>query len=158
MVQDGGWWKIRQMPLYDPVTYITKHHLEGTHIGKCLQIHYFSSITKSLKLLEVTRLILHGHMTWRHLSQLHRIIFKNRLALRVIEIRPVFTWQEVRRIDYKGPWERSLGGSAVECLPLAQGVILETQDRVPHRAPYGEPASPSACISASLSGLSWINK
>ena len=28
-----------------------------------------------------------------------------------------------------------LGGSAVEHLPSAQGVILETWDRVPHRAP-----------------------
>lgn len=34
--------------------------------------------------------------------------------------------------------------------PTAQGVILETQDRVPHRAPFMEPASPSA----SVSGLS----
>ena len=33
----------------------------------------------------------------------------------------------------------------------AQGVILETWDRVPHRAPRMEPASPSACVSASLS-------
>ena len=36
-------------------------------------------------------------------------------------------------------------------LPSAQGVILETQDRVPHQTPCMEPASPSACISASLS-------
>ena len=34
--------------------------------------------------------------------------------------------------------------------PLAQGVILETWDRVPRRAPHREPASLSACISASL--------
>ena len=33
---------------------------------------------------------------------------------------------------------------------LAQGVILETWDRVPRRAPCMEPASPSACVSASL--------
>ena len=43
-----------------------------------------------------------------------------------------------------------LGGSAVEPLPSAQGVILETQDRVPHRVPCREPASPSACASAPL--------
>ena len=46
-------------------------------------------------------------------------------------------------------------------LPLAQGLILETQDRVPRQAPYMEPASPSACASASLSlslCLSQINK
>ena len=36
-------------------------------------------------------------------------------------------------------------------LPSAQGVILETQDRVPRQAPCVEPASPSACVSASLS-------
>ena len=35
-------------------------------------------------------------------------------------------------------------------LPSAQGVILETQDRVPRQAPGMEPASPSACVSASL--------
>ena len=47
------------------------------------------------------------------------------------------------------PWG-SLGGSAVERLPLAQGVILESRDQVPHRAPCMEPASPSACVSATL--------
>ena len=36
-------------------------------------------------------------------------------------------------------------------LPLAQGVILKTQDRVPCRAPCMEPASPSTGVSASLS-------
>ena len=35
--------------------------------------------------------------------------------------------------------------------PSARSVILETRDRVPHRAPRMEPASPSACVSASLS-------
>ena len=35
--------------------------------------------------------------------------------------------------------------------PSAEGRILETRDRVPHRAPCIEPASPSACVSASLS-------
>ena len=34
--------------------------------------------------------------------------------------------------------------------PSAQGLILETRDRVPRRAPCMEPASPSACVSASL--------
>ena len=45
----------------------------------------------------------------------------------------------------------SLGGSAVQHLPLAQGTILESWDRVPRRAPGMESASPSACVSASLS-------
>ena len=43
------------------------------------------------------------------------------------------------------------GGSAVWRLPLAQGMILESQDQVLHRAPGMEPASPSACVSAFLS-------
>ncbi|CAD7681054.1 unnamed protein product [Nyctereutes procyonoides] len=42
-------------------------------------------------------------------------------------------------------------------LPSAQGLILETRDRVPHRAPCMEPASPSACVSAPLS-VSLMNK
>ena len=43
-----------------------------------------------------------------------------------------------------------LGGSLVERLPLAQVVILGSWDRVPHRAPCGEPASLSAYVSASV--------
>ena len=37
-----------------------------------------------------------------------------------------------------------------ERLPSAQGVILESGDEVPRQAPCMEPASPSACVSASL--------
>ena len=44
-----------------------------------------------------------------------------------------------------------LGGLAVERLPLARVVTLGSWDRVPHRVPCMEPASPSACVSASLS-------
>ena len=47
--------------------------------------------------------------------------------------------------------EGSLGGAVVWRLPLAQGAILETRDRIPRRAPCMEPASPSAYVSASLS-------
>ena len=43
-----------------------------------------------------------------------------------------------------------VGGSGVEHLLLAQGVILGSRDRVPPRAPCEEPASPSAYVSASL--------
>ena len=43
--------------------------------------------------------------------------------------------------------------------PAAQGVILETRDRAPRRALCMEPASPSACVSASLSlCMSLMNK
>ena len=31
--------------------------------------------------------------------------------------------------------------------PLAQGMILETWNRVPRQAPYMKPASPSLCLS-----------
>ena len=41
--------------------------------------------------------------------------------------------------------------------PSAHGVILETRDRVPRRAPGMEPDSPSACACASLS-VSLMNK
>ena len=36
-------------------------------------------------------------------------------------------------------------------LPSAQGLILESRDRVPCRSSCMEPASPSACVSAALS-------
>ena len=52
-----------------------------------------------------------------------------------------------------GTW----GDSVIEHLPSAQGVIPGSWDRAPHRAPLMEPASPSACVSASLSG-SLMNK
>ena len=44
-----------------------------------------------------------------------------------------------------------LGGSVVEPLPSAQGLILESRDRLPHQGPCMEPASLSAYVSASLS-------
>ena len=43
-----------------------------------------------------------------------------------------------------------LGDSVVEHVPLAQGMIPGSWDRVPHRAFFKEPVSPSACVSASL--------
>ena len=46
-----------------------------------------------------------------------------------------------------------LGGSVVECLPLAQGMIPGPRDRVPHRGPV----SPSVYVSASLC-VSLMNK
>ena len=43
--------------------------------------------------------------------------------------------------------------------PSAQGLILGTWDRVPRRAPYIGPGSPSACVSASLClSLSLMNQ
>ena len=50
-----------------------------------------------------------------------------------------------------------LGGSVVECLPLAQVVIPGSWDLVLRQAPYREPASPFAYVFASLS-VSLMNK
>ena len=51
----------------------------------------------------------------------------------------------------------SQGGSVVWHLPSAWGMILESRDWILHQAPCVEPASSSACVSASLS-LSLMNK
>ena len=50
-----------------------------------------------------------------------------------------------------------LGGPAVKHLPSAQVVILGSWDQVLHWAPSSKPASPSTCVSASLS-VSLMNK
>ena len=55
-------------------------------------------------------------------------------------------WSSLKKKD-KG----CLGASAVKRLPLAWVMIPGLQDQVLHRAPCEEPASPSACVSASLS-------
>ena len=41
-------------------------------------------------------------------------------------------------------------GSVVECVPLAQVMILGSWDQFPHQAPLRKPASPSAYVSASF--------
>ena len=50
-----------------------------------------------------------------------------------------------------------LGGSVAEHLPLAQVMIPGSWDEVLHRTPCKASASPSACVSASLS-VSLMNK
>ena len=50
----------------------------------------------------------------------------------------------------KGLTWGSLGSSVVWRLPLAQGTILESRDRVPHQVPGMESASPSASLSLSV--------
>ena len=61
-------------------------------------------------------------------------------------------WKSIEKAN-KG----HLSGSVVEHMPLGQGMILGSWDPVPHRAPHGEPASPSANVSDSLF-VSLINK
>ena len=48
---------------------------------------------------------------------------------------PTFYFQAVGVLLSKMSLLGSLGGAAVWRLPLAQGAILETRDRVPRRAP-----------------------
>ena len=43
-----------------------------------------------------------------------------------------------------------LGGSVVERLPLARGMIPGSREPVPHWTSYMEPASPSAYVSVSV--------
>ena len=62
------------------------------------------------------------------------------------------TGEEVPKIPILKEKQGSPGGSAgLLALPPAQGVIPEIRDRVPHQTPCMEPASPSACVFASLS-------
>ena len=61
----------------------------------------------------------------------------------------------------KGTHKGLLGGLVLEHLPLAQIMMPGSWDRVPHRAPHKEPASPLACVSVSLSlcvSHEYINK
>ena len=61
---------------------------------------------------------------------------------------PLLSLPKVKKFSIEK--EGRLDGSAVERLPLAQGVILGFWDRVPHQAPCMESASLSAYVSASL--------
>ena len=60
----------------------------------------------------------------------------------------IYIYKRVNKLGIEETFLGRVGGSVVECLPLAQRVIPESQDPVSHWAPYGEPPSPSAYISA----------
>ena len=79
------------------------------------------------------------------MSLMRKPILQRRMALNVIA--------DLQEVTYAGQpwWLSSLA------LPSAQGIILESWDRVPHQGPCMEPAPPSACVSASLS-VSLMNK
>ena len=61
------------------------------------------------------------------------------------------------KLNRKSEIQGCVGGSVVERLPSAQGVILGSWDQVPHWAPLKESSAPSAYVSASLS-VSLMNK
>ena len=67
-------------------------------------------------------------------------------------------WSLMFKKVLKHTEEGFLDGSAVKCLPSAQGMILETWDRVPSRGPCMEPASPSPLSVSPPLLLSLMNK
>ena len=85
--------------------------------------------------------VLWNHMS-EHLRKIFSVLFYHKLIL-LIGFEGLFKLQKYIVLG-------RLGGSAVEHLPSAQGVILGSQGQVPHWAPHREPASHSACVSASL--------
>ena len=56
----------------------------------------------------------------------------------------------LQEVSFKQSSVGCLGGTVVECLPSAQGMIPGFWDQVPHQAPHREPASLSTYVSASL--------
>ena len=68
---------------------------------------------------------------------------------RAAELHPGYILLSIFLDSFLKIWDAP-GVSVVEHLPLAQIMIPESWDRVPHRAPHEEPASPSAYVSASL--------
>ena len=57
------------------------------------------------------------------------------LVSKIIKELIQLTTKNPQIIQLKNGQEGSLGGAAVWRLPLAQGTILETRDRIPHQAP-----------------------
>ena len=73
-------------------------------------------------------------------------------SIKVQPLKITIIEHNIRKVESKGKDKQGrLGGSVVERLPSAQGMILESQDRVPHWAPCMEAASLSAYVSTSLS-------
>ena len=63
----------------------------------------------------------------------------------------------MKHFCFKSSFLGCLGGSVVERLPSAQGVVLESRDQVSHWAPCVEPPPMSLPLSLPLS-LSLMNK
>ena len=63
----------------------------------------------------------------------------------------IYVTVKLQNTPYKEKILGRLGSSVLKHLPSALGMILESRDRIPHRATCMEPASPFACVFASLS-------
>ena len=60
-------------------------------------------------------------------------------------------WKGSSSFEKEEEWAARGAQRLSTCLPSAQGGTPGTWDRVPRRAPRMEPASPSACVAASVS-------
>ena len=73
------------------------------------------------------------------------LVWGNGSVLRLTVVMLVQLWVHSKPLQLE-----HLAGSVVEHLPSASGVTPGSWDQVPRWAPCMEPASPSACVSASL--------
>ena len=107
--------------------------------------HFFENLGESVLLAK--KWTFSNITSWWNLEECHHISW---ISLSNI-------WNNGKRESEVNQDQGCLGGWAVEHLPLAQGMILESQDRVPYQTPCMGPASPSACLCLSLS-VSLMNK
>ena len=73
------------------------------------------------------------------------------------ELSKIHMKKQILPKDKESDKQGRLGGSVVEHLPLAQGMIPGSRDGVLHQVPHWEPASSSAYVSISFS-VSLMNK
>ena len=78
------------------------------------------------------------------------LIQKMRIALVKIDHSMSRAFPVQGKVNFKIWKQGCLGGSVVEHLPLAQGMILGSWDWIPHQGPRREPSSLSACFCLSL--------
>ena len=164
-----------QVTHFPPYTRHTQHPKPWVWLLKCPEVsvpgslHFNTLLSRLRHLITLTRCN-YGKATRSLFSVLSFccLIFMNSSNMYPIDFPPQPTYKQklgskvkiwycsiqVKIICQGGTW---VSDSVVEHLPLAWVVIPGSWDRVPHQAPSGEPASPSACVSASLC-VSLMNK